>query len=221
MLPKHPEYPVAAPALRPVMALLAALASGCLLSAPSLAEVGDIYKVSGVQQDDRLNIRAQPNAQSASIASLPADAQRIITTGRQHQTGSSLWLEVRVETKPGQPTGWINSRYLSPQATAVFREPLQCGGTEPFWGLAIGQQAQFSTLDQSYPPMPADPAQRAENRLDTWSLLFHPAGSADPAFAFLTETQQCGDGMSDRLYRYQIQLRIRNRSYTGCCNPLP
>ena len=187
------------------------------LSTPALAATPSSYTISGVDQTDTLNIRARPDPRSATIGTIPADAHGITGTGQQQQTGNSIWREIRYQGTQG----WVNSHYLSEQATALFREPLHCSGTEPFWGLDIGQQARFTSLEQSYPPMDAAPAQQAANRLDTWSLIFQSTNPASPAFAFIQETRQCSDGMSDNVYRYQIQLHIAGQTYSGCCNSLP
>jgi len=178
------------------------------------------YTITGVDPNDSLNIRAQPNAHANTIGSIPANAHDITGTGQQQQTGRSTWREIIYQGTQG----WVNSHYLSANlsesATPLFREPLHCSGTEPFWGLEIDQQARFTGMEQHYPPMNADPAQQAANRPDTWSMLFQPEHSTAPAFAFIQETRQCSDGMSDRLYRYQIQLRFEHQTYSGCCNSL-
>jgi uncharacterized membrane protein len=191
--------------------ILCSIAATAALAAPSAT-----YSISGVADNDTLNIRAQPNPHAATIGSIPANAHGITATGQQQQAGNSVWREIRYQSTQG----WVNSHYLSAETTALFHEPLHCSGTEPFWGLEIDQQARFSTPEQSYRPMRADPAQQAANRPDTWSLIFQPAETTVPAFAFIQQTQQCSDGMSDTLYRYQIQLRIGGQTYSGCCNPL-
>jgi uncharacterized protein YgiM (DUF1202 family) len=83
--------------------------------APAEPKEGDDqprYRIKGVVAPDTLNIRGKPDPRSRVVAQVPANGRGITVTGQRRQIGPSLWWEVEHH---GQ-RGWVNSRYLAPQA---------------------------------------------------------------------------------------------------------
>lgn len=73
------------------------------------AVAAERYIVSGVASWDTLNIRTQPNANSAIIGEIPASGSNVISDGESTQVGRSTWVKVSYNGV----TGWVNKRYLA------------------------------------------------------------------------------------------------------------
>ncbi|MDO9524040.1 MAG: SH3 domain-containing protein, partial [Gemmobacter sp.] len=106
----------------------------CLSAAPAVAEpFPATYEVRDVAANDVLNIRAQPRADAALIATLPPFAINIevLETSEDRRWGL---------VSTGEGNGWVSMRYLNhtiwPDPYTVPR-PLTCLGTEPFWSVAL------------------------------------------------------------------------------------
>lgn len=177
-----------------------------------------LFEVTGVAADDRLNIRAAPNASAQIIGTFAPNARNIevVATDSTGQWG-------RVNT--GERSGWASMRFLA-YRTDVWTgnnlpATLHCLGNEPFW--ALGRQGAgvvFST-----PDLP-DTEVRLEEVLST-GVFRDPRRSivAEGAGRRLTAVMvpmECSDGMSDRAYGLDITLIIRGASatqmLTGCCS---
>jgi hypothetical protein len=63
-----------------------------------------------VEQDDVLNVRRAPGAESPIIDRLPFDARQVVLTGDQSPVGDQRWAEIQ---RPAGSTGWVNALYLT------------------------------------------------------------------------------------------------------------
>jgi hypothetical protein len=104
-----PPPTIAPPVATPT---ISALPSPTIAPSPTAAPVtGPVtYQVAFVADDDVLNVRRQPNWESAVVGELAPDASGILVIDEgQSAQGNFPWLPV--ETEVGQ--GWVNSRYLT------------------------------------------------------------------------------------------------------------
>lgn len=196
--------------------MIRVLAVLLLASLPLRAEeFPALYAVTGVASDDVLNIRALPDAGSAIIGSLAADAADVEVIEI-----AGNWALVNT----GERAGYAATRYLArrsgPDWTAL-QTPLSCLGTEPFWSLTIDpgtMSARFSspeTPDASAVEIvyqwPGQPG-------DTTAAVGLPSGTV------VLQPLQCSDGMSDRVYGISADL-FRTAPDTsrlsGCCRLVP
>lgn len=170
------------------------------------------YRVTGVSFDDTLNVREKPDASSGIEDKLAPDAIDVEVTGFSRD-GS--WARVNSDERPG----WAAARYLERQEQAPWYDaamPLNCYGTEPFWSLKLTSEG--STYDS---PEGMEPQQDVASR----TYLRYPSprlgvGLAD-GFAVI-RTEECSDGMSDRVNALAIDLfrRVNGEmtGLSGCCN---
>lgn len=108
--------------------LLIACAS---LSAATPAKAQATYAVTGVAQDDTLNVRQEPTTKSAIVSQLLPGQKGIRLTGRQSQNGPTEWVEIDA----GNVKGWVNRKYLQAVAATRSVEPA------PQTGEATGGEA--------------------------------------------------------------------------------
>ncbi|MDJ0871194.1 MAG: hypothetical protein QNJ87_05455 [Gammaproteobacteria bacterium] len=121
-------------------------------------------------------------------------------------------------------SGCAEARLDSPEQQApensLFREPLKCIGTEPFWSLEVDSRVRFARLGESPSTLSGSPSTLSSNHTNVWFLEAQgERGELVPLF--LRRTDQCSDDMSDFSYRYEIYLQIQGKVYSGCCNRLP
>ncbi len=222
MLAKRLRITTSAPHLdRPLSFLLFVLcAAGIFLLGAMEVHAKETYDVTNVTADDQLNIRAEPSATADKIGSLRFDAKAIITTGEVRQVGRATWREIAVDDL----TGWVNAAYLAPagRKASLFREPLTCSGTEPFWALQLtGARGDFDSLAAGKSIIEFQTSRSAHGVPIVWSFRGTTEPAQSPVFALLEETNQCSDGMSDLAYKYSIRIDIKDGPfYAGCCNPL-
>jgi hypothetical protein len=69
-----------------------------------------LFRVSGVEVGDKLNVRSGPSEYHAAIGAIPADARKVRITG----TCRELWCPVR----HGHLEGWVNRYYLAEDVAA-------------------------------------------------------------------------------------------------------
>ncbi|MCE8000329.1 MAG: hypothetical protein HEP70_15840 [Rhodobiaceae bacterium] len=179
------------------------------------------YDVTNVTADDQLNVRAAPSATAEKIGALGFDAKGIKATGVSRQIGQATWVEIILEGRKG----WVNAAFMTQtrNASSLFREPLACSGTEPFWALQLDDtKGDFDSLAEGKSVINFESVRSAHGVPIIWSLKGTTGPAHSPVFALLEETNQCSDGMSDLTYRYSIRIDIEDGPfYAGCCNPHP
>jgi uncharacterized membrane protein len=121
----------------------------------------------------------------------------------------------------------LSSLSLAGSALAAATPTLDCGGTEPFWGVTVkGSQVVYSDAGDSV------------KKTYTIANRTEAAGMAE-GFAFeisATRTLKsgkkktavldvinagesgCSDGMSDTVYKYHLLAKIDGKVLYGCCN---
>ncbi|QBF34084.1 SH3 domain-containing protein [Thalassococcus sp. S3] len=182
-----------------------------------------LFDVSGVADDDVLNIRSAPDASSDIIGSLgPSDRDIEVISPNDAET----WGLVNT----GEGTGWVSLRFLTRQPgqwLGALPQPLFCSGTEPFWSFSYDKEkaAQFSTPDLPEQSGLITGHWPAQNRRDRHALVgqVSSVGQIGPAeIAAMLRLGQCSDGMSDRSYGIHIDLLIGDlsdaRLLSGCCS---
>ena len=189
----------------------------CMAHAESLPA---FYNVSGVAQDDVLNVRSAPDLSSRILSTLPHDATSIEVVARSPDDG---WAQVNI----GEQTGWISLAFLARQAAQpddTLPRPLACFGTEPFWSLKIPQDgpAEMARMDaETVSIQTLDPVTSA-NQTDRYAVF---GQSSERVFTFIFHRDQCFDQMSDRAYGMSVDIFMTEDSgvnyVTGCCNLIP
>jgi len=187
------------------------------------SQAADVFSVINVVKNDALNVRSAPSADAERLGTLAFNATSVTTTGQTRKTGRATWIEIEFDGAKG----WVNAAYLSATPTSqdspLFREPLACSGTEPFWALQIeGTVGNFDSLAEGKSRINFVSSRAAHGVPIIWALKGKTAADKSSVFALLEETNQCSDGMSDLTYRYSIRVDIENGPfYAGCCNPHP
>lgn len=181
---------------------------------------GETFSIQGVAPHDVLNDREGPDPRSAKVETIPGDGPRIVPTGSGTQVGGSTWREIDYRGTPA----WVNARFLELEQQGsddgLFEEPLNCGGTEPFWSLKVDSRVRFKLMAEPYPTLSGSKATLSANHTNVWSLEAQGTGG-ERAVLFLRKTGQCSDDMSDFRYQYEVFVRIGGEVYSGCCNRLP
>ncbi len=207
----------------PLFLVFAAFAFTLLLSPVKAVE--PLFYVIGVAPDDVLNVRAEPSSTAEKITSLAPDAINIETTGKVQTVGDAEWREIRLEGH----TGWVNAYYLHQMQVAeqqnptLFRAPLMCSGTEPFWGLqVIDRQGELDSLSDGKTTIRFQSSREAGGVPIIWALRGKTTDTQSSVIAVIEETNSCSDGMSALLYQYSIRLDVADGPFfAGCCNRLP
>lgn len=178
------------------------------------------FGVIGVELDDRLNVRSEPNARS-----------EIVDTYHPHQLNIEV-MRASPDGKwgfvgTGESNGWVSLRFLERQnhlAAGEFPRPFHCSGTEPFWNL------DFDIRGTSY----SDLATGQNHQLETQKVeLSHVGASISGGTAVLIQSATitrrldfallaCSDGMSDREFAWSARLMTETQAgqsfETGCCS---
>jgi len=185
---------------------LAAILLGFALGGAAAA--GPLVNVTGVADNDSLNLRAEPDPNSARVGTIDA-----------HDTGIEViavdtrgvdWVKIR----KGQTTGWVNAKFLAYQAGLPVK--LKCVGTEPFWGIALGYQfaaVDFTGLAAGKRRISLAEPVTAASRPYPWLVM-----AGDKGASFLVIDQRvCSDGMSDTSYPYAVTASVAGHFLEGCC----
>ncbi|WP_292287292.1 SH3 domain-containing protein [Marivita sp.] len=181
------------------------------------------HRVTGVAADDVLNIRAEPRATSADIGDLAQDAKRIEVFGFD---ASGNWAHIARNGRDG----WIATRFLARDKVATLADStvpigLVCGGTEPFWALALhGAEARYSHPADGDTDFALDTVDVAEGHRGSPALITASADTNEVIEATITGAT-CTDGMSDRDYGWLVTMQLRKpgqqRFLKGCCHLPP
>lgn len=170
-----------------------------------------LYNVTGVAQDDVLNIRAEPDADAAIVATLPPDLAgvEVIALSADGDWG-------RVGLPEGN--GWAAMRFLIRQETdiGVIPRPLRCLGTEPFWSVTLGPDGQTHAT-----PEDSEPLALVSEAVAEAGYLAFLADQQGGLWSVTIAKTECSDGMSDRVYGFAAHVfRQREAGHdfrTGCC----
>jgi uncharacterized membrane protein len=192
----------------------------CLLPFAAAAEpYPALHDVRGVAADDVLNIRSGPSS-STDIIGAFGPSQRDIEVIALNPAGT--WALVNA----AEGSGWASMRFLARQPGQDWGNlptALNCGGTEPFWGLFVRADGTilFDGLDlrDFYITRARIPA---AGRPDRFALRAdNGAGEIIPIFAYAA----CSDGMSDRSFGLTVDFVRRSVGsdtlYSGCCSLAP
>lgn len=171
------------------------------------------FSVTGVAEDDVLNIRAAPSASAPVLDVLSPHAKGVEILG---YSADGAW--ARLGLPEGE--GWVARRFVAEEPVEDPRKvplPLRCVGTEPFWSLSVdGADAVFETPDEG--PRPLRPIGRAES-FRGFVLAFDDRGETRDLTVMRAE---CSDGMSDRPYGFTALVWNRGEEVLeGCCFLLP
>lgn len=172
----------------------------------------EYFAVSGVAQDDTLNVRAAPTARAAIVGVLGPDASPVEIIRIENGWGMF---------PAGESSGWVSMDFLRPIDQAMIgdtRVPdgLRCVGTEPFWSVTLnvnGVEARHQNWpqDRTYQ---LTGAARSENSFMISLIML------DDGFAFITPGQ-CTDGMSDAEFGWSGYFALgssdRTSVLSGCC----
>ncbi|MFQ8431611.1 SH3 domain-containing protein [Amaricoccus sp. W119] len=172
-----------------------------------------LYDVARVQT--RLNVRAAPALDAPVIGWLARDAAGIEVVARD---AAGAWGRVNLIER----SGWVSLDYLDAReddlwAANALPATLRCFGTEPFWDLSHeGERLIGDGVDE---------AAKREFMIDG------VAGAAGAASRVVVARDQhgtvtlgiapeeCGDGMSERVYGLGARLSEGNApTRTGCCS---
>jgi uncharacterized membrane protein len=171
--------------------------------------------VTGVSADDRLNIRAAPDASSPVIGQLAPDATGIEVIRANPRLTWGL-------VNAGEATGWVSLRYLARrpgQWDGAFPEIASCFGTEPFWSIRRdGDTLVHATPETESREFSIVARSGSANRRDSFHMIAE--GASGPAISVF-RTEACSDGMSDREFGISVQLLLgagpETRHLSGCC----
>lgn len=102
---------------------------------------------------------------------------------------------------------------------------LNCGGTEPFWGVEIGRAAaSFSTPEGGTVALTAAPPRNASGRPADLVRVYdlkRADGRGAVTLVVTRHERACSDGMSDRAYPYHAVVVAPERVMMGCCRWMP
>lgn len=182
-----------------------------------------LYTVTGVAQNDTLNIRQSPSANAPDIGDLnPSQNIEVL------EVSDNGWGLV----SQGESAGWVSMRYLrimpktmglGPDLPYGMPSQLECSGTEPFWSVDINTGvsvtfSDYSSQDSSPKTFPMLGAARSANRgAQDYGFISTP-------FSGVLSRKICDDGMSGRLYGWTFLLlgmkdgQAMMRS--GCCSAI-
>ncbi|HUO90250.1 MAG TPA: SH3 domain-containing protein [Rhizomicrobium sp.] len=181
------------------------IAAALLLAMLTPASAAE-FAVTGVADDDSLNLRAAPDAKAARVGTLASHATGIAIT----ETNANGWVKV---SKGGQ-SGWVNAKFLAYDNGLPVA--LTCSGTEPFWSIRIGYggaDADFSAMDAGRTRITLAPPVAAQGRPHPWLY-----SGADKGASFIViDKATCSDGMSDTSYPYAITASVGGHFVEGCC----
>lgn len=199
---------------------LAFMAASPVLAQPALP-LPQLYTVVGVAANDTLNIRQEPQADSADIGDLqPGQSIDVLAF-----SADGKWAKV----SGGEATGWVAARFLAlvPDATGdgvalPYGVPLhlQCIGAEPFWSADIRAGDSLTITDYSFEnAAPTRFAMRGISKpVNVGPNIY---GFAAPPYTGVFRRGYCDDGMSEAEYGWQIELLELGKDdvfmLSGCC----
>lgn len=200
---------------RRVVAVLALLALGGMAPAGLTPDPAMRYAVSGAGP---LPLSAGPDPGSEAAGTLPAGARDLVLTGRRVEgPGGDLW-EILPPGKADRPA-WAAAERLAPGSPDAAPFPLQCSGTEPFWGLRLsGGEARMSRPGVRDQVLPAGPRRTAAGDPRVFVQTLAGRGRTPGQAVVLRRVAGCSDGMSDLSYPYEAVVTTPSGEVlAGCC----
>lgn len=149
------------------------------------------YNVNNVADDDRLNIRSGPNANSEILSSY---GPYTINIEVLETTADGKWGKVGI----GERNGWVSMAFLTRDANTDPNEiprPMSCFGTEPFWSFNMTPRGD-EILTPDTPRKDIEPT----------DLIIADNGyfiEFDQTHRLLISRGMCSDGMSDREFGWR------------------
>ena len=168
------------------------------------------YSVTGVADDDILNIRSWPAASFDKIGEF----------GPYTLTVEVLRVEDGWGMVPaGERNGWVSMQFLEPYPIPAFEvpRPLVCSGTEPFWTFALYPRgSEYDSTGTGLRDLEILRELAAEN-----GFLVQAREGPTLERTIVVNALPCNDGMSDRDFGMTATLfnETPEGSYveTGCC----
>ncbi|MFP7570665.1 COG3650 family protein [Marivita sp. S2033] len=190
---------------------------------PTLAMAEPTYhRVTGVADDDALNVRGGPSANAVDLGDLGPDTHRLEVLGFD---GSGDWARIAW----GERDGWVSARFLSPDQpdtleSSSLPDGLVCNGTEPFWSISLStSNARFTEPGAEDVALQISDVTVAAGRLGSPARVTLHGKDTRARVTVLGET--CSDGMSDRSYGWTAVLDWSRstdaRFLSGCCAITP
>ncbi|MFM8376240.1 MAG: COG3650 family protein [Phenylobacterium sp.] len=200
---------------RRAIAVLTVLALGGMAPAGLTPDPALRYAVSGAGP---LALRAGPDPGAEAATSLPAGARDLVLTGRRAEgPGGDLW-EILPPGDADRPA-WAPAERLAPGSPDAAPFPLQCSGTEPFWGLRLsGGQARMSRPGARDQLLAAGPRRAAAGDPRVYVQKLSGPGRTPGQVVVLRRAAGCSDGMSDLSYPYETVVTTPSGEVlSGCC----
>ncbi|MCC5972525.1 MAG: hypothetical protein JJT81_00575 [Rubellimicrobium sp.] len=170
------------------------------------------FEVTGVAEDDRLNIRAEPSANAPILDSFYAYAFNIEVI---ETTPDGTWGLVGIS----EGNGWVNMRFLARSDIFPYElpRPLACIGTEPFWRIGLYPRGdEFEMMGDMRRDL-----NRVHEAVGENGFLARLEEGPTLERTLIVEKGQCSDGMSDRRYGWHATLFTEapdgNYVLSGCC----
>jgi uncharacterized membrane protein len=140
----------------------------------------------------------------------------------------SLMLALMAACQPAsEPAPAPETPVVEPQATepaapsgplvlggVAFSQPIRALGTEPFWGVEIKpDELVYSGVDRPETKM-ANPGPRMEGG----AVVIAAKDAGGEAFVVTLRDAECSDGMSDRVYPLEAEVKYKGETLKGCAN---
>jgi len=165
-----------------------------------------------------LVLQTGPDPGSAAAGSLPAGTGGLVLTGRQAESDGGDFWEVLPPRGAGPPV-WAPALRLAAGDPDPSPSPLQCSGTEPFWGLSLaGGRARMSRPGVRDVVFSAGARQGAAGDPRVFVRRLSAPGRAAGQVVVIRRPEGCSDGMSDLSYPYEAVVTTPSGEVlSGCC----
>ena len=220
--------------------VITALAMGSLIMESASAFGTRVFSVTRVDPHDHLNVREEAGTRHDIIATIPADAEGVVTLGDSEKIGRNTWVKVAW----GPIKGWVNKRYLKPseaenededededkndqpQYRSRIRTPdtkadqetkLECGGIKPFWNIDVSEDDINVNIKDDHYTLPV--TSRRKITSSRKSFIVKGRSGKDSVKLYFNKDNSCKDGITNIKYPFTVKAVINGyQSYSGCCN---